>query len=604
MRTIPTNRILTIRNRRAFTLVEVIVAVALLALALGLLLVPIVNSLGYFRSATARADAQTTARLALDSVARELTEAMYVQLDMYDSSAIAFFPPLRVDPADPNSEVVTPPRPDWSQAIRYYRALYDPTINYNPGTHLGPGNTFFLGRSVIPAPFTYDDGWNRWNQAWATDMAGEQGVGNWAAIPRLVNMDLGLTFNSSGSFSGVGLRNATLQPGFPYLYVRRQLATGQIGQREAARLYRDYVVALTPSVTDYDVSELQFNPTVVAGEWLRPADSSGITDYSVYRARYPLWRLGAPYTGWAQLSDDTYVHQALQGLTWARDPFLLIYRYEPAGAGWAYTLRAIGIFDPRSRTMKIVDPGTQQAIYDSDSYPYRTGVDTPFAFGVDWVDGSLHCDFPPLGNANSMVNLQPMMLAGSDLAGPTSVGGTSTEVYQAPLANFWEARAQGADLSAFLDPDSIRVRADTNGDSIPDRTLTQVYSIPRDYLDEVQIGLTVPDNAPDDLKYGYLRLPTHLAGGIVPNACNYYIDFRWRNNGLVPATVDGRPGTLADEKPDLISAYYRTVAVMDISITVTKADLGATGTARVSQSAHLTRRVKLPNLLREIRYEQ
>jgi hypothetical protein len=63
-------------------------------------------------------------------------------------------------------------------------------------------------------------------------------------------------------------------------------------------------------------------------------------------------------------------------------------------------------------------------------------------------------------------------------------------------------------------------------------------------------------------------------------------------------------GTLADEKPDLISAYYRTAAVIDLSITVTRADVSATAGKRVAQSAHLTRRVKLRNLLREIRYEQ
>jgi hypothetical protein len=63
-------------------------------------------------------------------------------------------------------------------------------------------------------------------------------------------------------------------------------------------------------------------------------------------------------------------------------------------------------------------------------------------------------------------------------------------------------------------------------------------------------------------------------------------------------------GTIEDEKPDLISAYYRTVAVIDISITVTRADLGASAGQRIAQSAHLTRRVKLRNLLREIRYEE
>ena len=117
------NELAASRRYRGFTLLEVVITVGLLGIVLALLLIPVMSSLGYFRSATARADAQNAARLALDAMARELTEAMYVQLDMYDSSMIAFVPPLRVDPDDPNSEVVTPPRPDWDQAIRYWRAL-------------------------------------------------------------------------------------------------------------------------------------------------------------------------------------------------------------------------------------------------------------------------------------------------------------------------------------------------------------------------------------------------------------------------------------------------------------------------------------------------
>jgi prepilin-type N-terminal cleavage/methylation domain-containing protein len=583
------------RTYRAFTLVEVMVTVALLGIALGLLLVPVMNSLGYFRSATARADAQNAARLALDSIARELTEAMYVQLDMYDSSEIAFFAPLRVDPEDPTSEIVTPPRPDWGRAIRYWRGLYDPTANYDPRALFGPGNTFFVARGLVPGPFTYDDEWNRWNEAWADEMnaASEQGIGNWAPVPRVVQTDLGLTFGRAGGVSGIGLRNRTLQPGFPYLYVQSLLAKNEVTQTQAGRLYRDYVVALTPAVLDYDVTELQFYPTTVAGEWLRPVESAGVKDYSVYRSRYPLWRLGAPYTGWAQLSDDPYVHQALAELTWARDPFLLIYRYIPDAS--TYELRAIGAFDPRSRTMKILDPQTRAELYDTSLYPYRP-TEAAFAFGVDWIDGSLRCDFPPPGGQTAMENDQPLEFAGSDL----QLGADGT-VYERWLMQVWADRSEGADLSVLLAPESIRVRIDTDGDAVPDRTLTQVYGVPRENSDEFQVGLDLPDNTgtSGELRYGWLRVPQYLAGNTDPTVCTFYADFRWRNNGVVPAG-----GALADEKPDLISAYYRTAAVIDVSITVTRADVSATAGKRVAQSAHLTRRVKLRNLLREIRYEQ
>jgi prepilin-type N-terminal cleavage/methylation domain-containing protein len=583
-------------SRKGFTLIEVVVTVGLLGMVMALLLVPVMSSLGYFRSATARADAQTAARIALDSVARELTEAMYVQLDMYDSSMIAVIPPLRVDPDDPNSEIVTPPRPDWDRAIRWWRALYDPTANYNPGGTLAPTNTFFVARTVIRDPFRYDDEWNRWNEVWAQDQdtIGAEGVTSWAPISRIVHTDVDWRFGPGQ----IGRRNATLQPGYPYLDVQYALATGAIGYAEAARLYRDSVVALTPNATDYDVSQLEFNPTVVAGEWLRPVEGSASTDYSVYRARYPLWRLGAPYTGWANLSDDPYLDTALERMPWARDPFLLVYTYESIGVGvGAYQLGAIGAFDPRTRTMRIIDPETGLDLYDTGSYPYRSPISS-VAFGIEWIDGSLRCDFPPTGTEEQMYGEQPVELPGAGL-GLRTIAEPMQNVYEAPLMAAWSARSAGEALSTFLNPDSIQVRVDTTGDGVPDRTLTQVFCVPRENTDEFQMGLDLPDNlSADDLQYGWLRVPEMLAGGMSPVTSTFYVDFRWRSNGVVPAGM-----TLAKEKPDLVSAYYRTAAVLDVTITVTRADPSATAGQRIAQSAHLTRRVKLRNLLREIRYE-
>jgi len=582
-----------------FTLIEVVVTMGLLGIVLALLLVPVFNSLGYFRSATARADAQNAARIALDSVARELTEAMYVQLDMYDNSLIAFVPPLRVDPEDPNSEIVTPPRPDWSQAIRYWPALFDPTANYNPSGRLAPANTFFLARTVVPEPLTYDDPWNRWNQDWAQaqDADGAEGIADWAAISRVVHTDVDWRF-APGQ---IGKRSATLQPGYPYLDVQYRLANGTITQTQASRLYRDNVVALTPNATEYDVSQLEFTPYVVAGEWLRPVRGTEKSDYSTYRARYPLWRLGAPYTGWAQLSDDPFVHDLLRQLPWARDPFLLIYRYDTSQG--AYALHAIGAFDPRTRTMKVLDTNTQSEVYDTGQYPYRPAIAST-AFGVDWIDASLLCAFPPEGDETAMKGGAPYMFVGGELQ-PATAGDSTVIVYDKALRVEWANRTGGDALTSFVNPESVEVRVDTNGDGVPERTLTRVFCTPRSGWDEFQLGVDPAElgkNSPAAKapEYGYIRLPQWLAGSSMdPRNFTYYADFRWRGNGVVPAG-----GTLTDEKPDLISAYYRTASVIDITITVTRANPAATAGQKVAQSAHMTRRVKLRNLLREIRYEE
>lgn len=596
-----------------FTLVEVLITVALLAVALGLLFVPMMSTFGYFRTGTAKADAYSAARMALDAICRELQEAMYVQLDMYDNSMVAFVPPLRVNPEDPSSEIVTPPRPDWSRAIRLWRALHDPSVDYNPTGRLGPANTYYVARTVVEDPFNITDAWNRWNRDWAADQSASAagGITNWAPIPRVVNADI--------DWFQDGLRKATLQPGYPYLAVRHRLLQGQMDLAQAARTYRNLVVALTPNALDYDVTDLQFQPLVVSGEWLTPVGGSEGDDYSVYRTRYPLLRLGAPYTGWSALAgglgqDPVPVPTAVRA--WARDPFLLIYRFDPTTQ--AYTLRAVGCFDPRSRTMRVLsdnngDGVCETPIYDTGTYPHRLPPTAPgapwlaFGTGADgWIEGTFRFDFPPpaslpagtqtlLHTADEMAEGKPMYVAGTRLTEQVLASGG--RVFEVPLMTIWEQRSGGQPLAYFLVPDSVRVRVDTNGDGRPDRALTQVYCTPRSGLDQFQVGLdpaAAGGSDPAGPKYGYLRLPERLADGRrADEHQHYWVDFRWRSNGV---WVNGR------EFPDLICGYYRSAAVLEVSITVTRADPGARPEQRVAQTARLTRRVKLRNALREISY--
>jgi prepilin-type N-terminal cleavage/methylation domain-containing protein len=549
-------------GRGGFTLIELLVTVALLVIVMGMLLYPMLSSIAYFRSATARADAQTAARNALDAMARELAEAMYVQLDMYDNSMLAFVPPLRQDPDDPNSEIVVPPRPDWSRAVRYWRALHDPTMNYNPGTQVGPANTYYLARTTVPEPFITSDPWNRWNDTWAArqSVAATQGVTNWSAIPRVVHADV----------DRYGTR-WTPQPGYPYLAVQYRLAEGMIDEEMARREYRDRVVALTPNAVEYDVARLDFRPTVVSGELLRSVEGPDGADYSVYRARYPLWRLGARYTGWAVLVESPPIVFP----DWARDPFLLVYRYDPIGV--RRDLVAVGCFDPRSRTTKLLNPyaadpnDPSSVIYDTGDYPYLSDpAAAAVAFGVDWIDGSLHFDFPPPEGSNYII--WPSQL-------------------ETPLS-LWGSYNPGDVLGVHVIADSVTVRIDSDNDLRPDRALTRVACVPRENTDQFRLGV---DPASSDPRYGWIRLPSTLSDGQDARR-KLWIDYRWRKNSI---WADGV------EYPDLVSAYYRTAAVIDVGLTVVRWDPGARRAdprQTISQSAYMSRRVKLRNILREIRY--
>jgi len=587
--------------RGGFTLVEVLVTTALLVIVLALLLYyPLTSSFSYFRSASARADAQAAARIALDAMARELTEAMYVQLDMYDNSMSAFMLPLREDPDDPNSEILMPPRPDPTRAIRYWRALHDPTSNYNPGDHLGVGNTYFLSRTVVPDPATTDDPWNRWNDGWELQQndAAAKGKTNWAAISRVVHSDID---------TYVQRRTTTLQPGFPYLWMQYLQNEGGWGQADAARLYRDYVVALTPNALAYDVSRLEFNPMAVSGEWLRPIQPVGEPDHSVYQSQYPLWRRGTPSTGWSALAEGLGVEFP----TWARDPFLVIdgYRYDDA-TGTLQEQLAIGMFDPDSRTMKVFDllalgaaqdPDTVPPIYDTYYYPGRNPVTQWMAFGVDWIEGSVRFDFPPPedGYAGELY-----FVAGTSLQASSSLDDGDKRDMALPL---WADRGTRGDaLNAFLIPDTVEVWTNSDPAVItPDLLLTRVDCTPRDNSYQYQVGtdpavgpvvLTESTEAPN---YGWLRLPLNFGEGDATDTHAFWVNFRWHNNGVWYDAGDG-----GKYYWDLISAYYRTAAILDISLTVTRSDPTARAGERIAQSANMTRRVKLHNLLRRVRYAE
>jgi len=331
---------------------------------------------------------------------------------------------------------------------------------------------------------------------------------------------------------------------------------------------------------------------------------------------------------------DPTVLDQVQG--WVRDPFLVIYRYHSVGVDSAphhrlphrrngdgaggdsnptgeYALIGIGCFDWRSRTMKVIDPYayTGTPIYDTYDYPARSWDPkkaADIAFNVDWVNGTMRSDFPPY-HAELLPPRtadQPVVVEGKDLKlrqlqpnGPVD--------YPLPLANpeWWETRAGSTALYYFLLPDSVSVRVDSTGDGRPDRALQRVHRTPRDYSDEFQVGLDpgAGDGDPAQPKYGYIRLPAHLSlwdqeedqdgkptrvWTATKDVAKFWIYYRWRNNGVVPATAQ-------DEKPDLVSAYYRTASVLDINLTVAR--IGPRG----AQAAHMTRRVKLQNVIREIR---
>lgn len=79
-------------NRRGFTLIEILVVMAISVILMGLVLYPVLQSFALTRRAQAMVDAQDAARAAMEQISRELGQAMFV----YDNAATPIDLPVAV----------------------------------------------------------------------------------------------------------------------------------------------------------------------------------------------------------------------------------------------------------------------------------------------------------------------------------------------------------------------------------------------------------------------------------------------------------------------------------------------------------------------------
>ena len=71
-----------IQNNKGFTLIEILVVLAITVILMGLVMEPVIQSFQLTRAAEAMAHAQDAARTAMSMISRELGQAMFV----YDNS--------------------------------------------------------------------------------------------------------------------------------------------------------------------------------------------------------------------------------------------------------------------------------------------------------------------------------------------------------------------------------------------------------------------------------------------------------------------------------------------------------------------------------------
>ncbi len=256
-------------GRRGFTLVEVLVVLAILVILFGLLFMPIIASLDMVTVGQARVTMQTSARTTMEQIRREISNAMYIyptpELTLTGDGVLGTAADIRIPnysqivfvaPQRQNGTVVEPLAPQTDNgnivATRYRVALEDPTRDYDRG------NPFVLVREEGTAEYV-EGGTERGDElGWVEDRVG------WHFEPRAQRRNV---LSPHGTFD---------------IPVSRSVC------ETCGVVSRGYVRTCPEGCPAGDVmflhENVQFRPERIVGESLQASESK-----TRYRARHGSW---------------------------------------------------------------------------------------------------------------------------------------------------------------------------------------------------------------------------------------------------------------------------------------------------------------------------
>lgn len=256
----------TMRNRRpGFTIMELLVTIAILAVVMSLLVFPIFSAWGYIQKAQANVDAQNVGDQVVRRLKSELSTAAYVFELPPDGSMITFVPG-NADGTVMNSDGTV-------AMVRYSQVLDFPWEPVQSGANTPPWR--LLKPNYLQANPSYDSAYTPF---WHGVMAGRNAVGteNPYLITRFEESSLPWDIAQQHATDGSYPMN-TWDTGDPHSVLLRK--------------FRNDMVALTPiNAAKWDVSRFQVTPLRVVSETLPlPVDTRGQKNPTLVLARYPLW---------------------------------------------------------------------------------------------------------------------------------------------------------------------------------------------------------------------------------------------------------------------------------------------------------------------------
>jgi prepilin-type N-terminal cleavage/methylation domain-containing protein len=244
-----------------FTLIEILVALVIMAIIMVMIIYPFLSSTGYLAKARARAEAQQVAQDVLATMTREISQAMDIQLDPKDTSICAVLLPKK----DAAGNYIYPLTPETDssgaiiQAVRFWQVQRD-----DKGSILAFSDGIQNHDNGSPTT----NSWYTQFQSNPKNLSPTQTSSSFIARSIISNA---LTY--TGDTPSV-LRGISRKVPFPDDIIF-----------PSTRQYEDYIIAITPHEANFDIPVLSFTPTPQVNETLQ-RDNSGVY---VFKAKYPLW---------------------------------------------------------------------------------------------------------------------------------------------------------------------------------------------------------------------------------------------------------------------------------------------------------------------------